>query len=86
MEVIFHKNFRKQYKKLRVSERKKCDERIMLFIKNPRHPVLNDHSLGGHYKNYRSISITGDLRAVYEAVAENTAFFITIDTHSNLYS
>lgn len=86
MEVIFHKNFKKQYRKLRFNEQKKCDERITLFMKNPHHPVLNNHSLGGQYKNYRSINISGDLRAVFEAVTENTAFFITIDTHSNLYS
>ena len=86
MEVIFHKNFKKQYKKLRSEGRIKCDERIALFMKNHNHPILNNHSLGGKYKKYKSINISGDLRAIYDLVAKNTALFILVDTHSNLYS
>jgi addiction module RelE/StbE family toxin len=86
MEVIFHKNFKKQYKKLRSGERIKCEERIAIFVKNPHHSVLDNHSLGGKYKKYKSINISGDLRAIYELVAKNTALFILVDTHSNLYS
>lgn len=86
MKVVFHKNFKKQYKKLRLSEQKICNDRIMLFMENSRHPVLNNHSLGGEYKNYKSINITGDLRALYQLIDNNTALFIIIDTHSNLYS
>ena len=86
MNIVFHKNFKQQYKKLRASEKKKCDERIALFIQDPRHPVLNNHAIGGQYKNYRSINITGDLRAFYEVADQDTALFIIIDTHSHLYS
>lgn len=85
MNIVFHQNFKRQYNKLRVGEKKKCDERIMLFMQNPRHPILNNHVLAGHLKKYRSINITGDLRALYEVVTQDTALFITIDTHSNLY-
>ena len=86
MKVVFHKNFKQQYKKLRASEQRKCDERIALFMQNPSHPILNNHSLGGKLKEYQSINITGDIRALYEVVSEDVALFITIDTHSNLYS
>lgn len=86
MDVIFHKNFKKQYKKLRSEEKIKCEDRIALFMKNSHHPILNNHFLGGKYKKYKSINISGDLRAIYESVAPNTALFILVDTHSNLYS
>ena len=86
MKVVFHKNFKKQYKKLRVSEQKRRNERIMLFIENPRHPILNNHVLGGEYKNYRSINITEDIGAIYELIDKNDVLFITVDTHTNLYS
>lgn len=85
MNAIFHRNFKKQYKKLRAREQEKCDERITLFMKEPNHPILNNHSLGGELESYRSINITGDLRVIYEIVAENTVLFVLIDTHSNLY-
>ncbi len=85
MNVHFSKNFLKQYKKLRAIQ-KKIDERLVLFRRNPHDSILNNHALGGEYKGYRSINITGDFRAIYEPFDHHTAFFITVDTHSNLYS
>lgn len=85
MTVIFHRNFKKRYKKLLSSEQARCDERINLFIHDPFHPLLNDHALSGDYKDYRSINISGDLRAIYEPVSKNIAHFITLGTHNELY-
>jgi addiction module RelE/StbE family toxin len=85
MRLIFHKNFKKQCQKLPFLQRK-ADERILLFRQDPFHPLLNNHALTGKYKGWRSINITGDCRAVYELVADDIAYFITIDTHSNLYN
>jgi len=86
MRVFVHKNFKKKYKNLRRGEKEKFKERRDLFIQNPFDPVLNNHPLGGKYKGYRSINITGDLRVLYEPIDAKTALFTTIDTHSNLYS
>jgi addiction module RelE/StbE family toxin len=86
MKVYFKKRFKKQYEKLHAEQRKKCDQRVMLFIKDPYNSLLNNHALDGEYKKYRSIDITGDIRALYEPIAKNTAYFILVDTHSNLYS
>lgn len=85
MNVIFHRNFKRYYKKLRAGEQEKCDERITLFMKNPFDPLLNNHALGGKWRHYHSINITGDLRALYEPIDADMALFILVDTHSNLY-
>jgi addiction module RelE/StbE family toxin len=86
MNLYFNKNFKKKYKKLRVGEKQKCDERLMLFAQYPFHPLLNNHMLKGEYKEYRSINVSGDLRALYELVSKDVAHFIDIDTHNKLYS
>jgi len=86
MRIRFHENFEKQYKKLREGQKKRVQERLFLFLENPFNPVLGNHPLKGKYKGYRSINITGDLRAVYKFINEQKYIFITIDTHSNLYS
>lgn len=86
MRVLFHKTFDKQYKKLRPNEKQKARDRIKLFTQEPFQTVLNNHPLKGRYQGYHSINITGDLRAVYELITEDTAYFVAIDTHSNLYS
>ncbi len=84
MKIKLHKDFEKQYQKLRESEKKKFKERRDLFLQDKLNPILNNHSLKGKYQGYRSINITGDLRAIYIEV-ENNVTFVTIDSHSNLY-
>ena len=86
MKIRFHKNFNKQYKKLKQTQKQKVQERLVLFLKTPFHPILGNHPLKGKYTGYRSINITGDLRAVYRFISEQECIFVAIDTHSNLYS
>ncbi|MEK7103952.1 MAG: type II toxin-antitoxin system mRNA interferase toxin, RelE/StbE family [Patescibacteria group bacterium] len=86
MKIYFHKNFDKQFSKLRSSEKKKAQERLQLFLENSFNPVLENHPLKGKYADYRSIDITGDFRAIFKYLNENECIFVDVDTHSNLYS
>jgi len=54
-------------------------------MENPFNPILNNHALHGKWGRYRSINITGNLRALYELIDIDTALLILVDTHSNLY-
>ena len=85
MKIILHKHFERQYKKLRPGKRKRFKERKDIFLQDPYHPTLNNHPLQGRYKGYRSINVGGDLRAIYELIGDDTAYFVAIDTHSKLY-
>jgi addiction module RelE/StbE family toxin len=84
MTIAYSKNFIKQAKKLHLEARKKLLERIAIFSDNPLHPLLRNHQLKGKHKEYRSIDITGDIRALYMQ-KENEAIFDTVGTHSQLY-
>ena len=84
MKIKLHRSFEKQYKTLRISEKKKFKERRDIFLRDEFDPVLNNHLLKGKYLGLRSINITSDLRALYQKEAD-TVVFKTIDTHSNLY-
>lgn len=86
MKILFHKNFEKRYKKLRPTEKRRCKKQLNLFLQNIYHLLLNNHPLHGTYKDYRSINMDGDLRAVYKIIKKDTAYFITLGTHSELYS
>jgi len=86
MKIRFHKNFDKQYGKLKKEQKERVKKRLALFLENPLHPALGNHPLKGKYNGYRSINITGDLRAIYKFINEYDCIFVTIDTHSNLYS
>lgn len=85
MKIRFHKNFENQYKKLKAGEKRKTQERLELFLKDQFHPILNNHPSKGKYLDYRSINITGDLRAIYKFIDNDNVIFVAIDTHSNLY-
>ena len=84
MIINYHKEFTKNYKKLPAKTQEKFKQRQLLFEKDEFDPVLNNHPLKGKYGGYRSINITGDLRAVFRQKG-STIIFIAIDTHSNLY-
>lgn len=78
----FVKSLKKAPKKIQIAFR----NRLEIFISDKFNPILNNHSLAGKYQGYRSINITGDWRAVFkENGSGKVAYFIIIDTHSNLY-
>lgn len=84
MIVIFHNNFLKDFKKLPPKLKEKYKERLKLFVKDEFDPVLNNHLLKGKYLEYRSINITGDIRAIFKRDSRK-ALFVAIGSHSNLY-
>ena len=84
MRITYTKNFIKQSKKLSPSVRSKLVERIELFSSNPFESQLRDHQLKGKYKQYRSIDVTGDFRALY-LLQGNEVIFDIVGSHAQLY-
>ncbi len=84
MTISYSKNFLKQAKKLSPELRRKLLERVAIFSENPLHPILRNHQLKGKYKEYRSIDVTGDTRALY-LQKEHEAIFDAVGTHGQLY-
>jgi addiction module RelE/StbE family toxin len=75
-------------KKLDVRIRNSFFEKIKIFQKNPKEPVLNNYALKQEYEGYRSIDITNDYRALYEELPSGTetiAYFSLLGTHQELY-
>ncbi len=85
MNLVFHKRFDKMAGKLTPKAKAKMTERITLFSKDPVNSILRNHALNTPYKGSYSIDITGDYRAIYYLVDDQTAMFTHIGTHSQLY-
>jgi mRNA interferase YafQ len=85
MRIVAHREFKKQFKKLRLGEKRRFYERRDLFLENEFHPLFENHPLQGRYKGYRSIHIGGDLSVVYGRIGRDTVIFMKIGTHSELY-
>ncbi len=84
MVVQYTKDFIKDSKRLKSAQKEKLEIRLKLFGEDQFDPILNNHALRGSYSGYRSINITGDLRAIFK-IDGSIRIFTAIDSHSNLY-
>jgi addiction module RelE/StbE family toxin len=84
MKIFYHRHFKKSFKRLSSKIQNRFFERLQVFLQNPLDPSLNNHALSGEYASFRSLNITGDMRALF--VMENDAvIFHEIGTHHQLY-
>ncbi|MDO8657410.1 MAG: type II toxin-antitoxin system mRNA interferase toxin, RelE/StbE family [Candidatus Levybacteria bacterium] len=63
----------------------RIEKQIALFEKNPKHPSLRTHKLTGSLGNLRSISISMSIRMIYILLDEDTALFVKIGIHDEVY-
>lgn len=85
MQIDYSKSFIKRLQRLSVKIQLAFEERLSLFIVDPFHPFLRNHVLHGEFAQKRSISVTGDYRAIYEEKSDDWVVFIEIGTHAQLY-
>ena len=83
--IQFSNSFVKQFKKLPASQQTQFYNRLLLFKADPSARALRDHALKGKFVGYRSINITGDVRALYYVQQDVIVIFAFIGTHSKLY-
>lgn len=79
------KGFDKQFVRLNSKLQARFKEKIEIFKINPFDTNLRNHALKGKYLGYRSIDITGDLRALYTVKGNTIVIFGFIGTHGQLY-
>lgn len=84
MRIDYTRSFIKELKAQPVKVQEKFRNRAILFGQNKFYPLLNNHALSGEYRGFRSINISGDLRAVFREDGETTVF-TCLGTHSQLY-
>jgi addiction module RelE/StbE family toxin len=63
----------------------RIQKQLQLFSVNPKHPSLRIHKLTGSMNNVWSLSVTESIRMVYRFINEDTAYFVDIGTHNQVY-
>jgi addiction module RelE/StbE family toxin len=87
MQIEYSKRFIKEFKKCPDYIKKAFKVRLIIFIDNQQHPILNNHQLTGKLKDYSSININGDWRGIFQIInSGEIIYFVAIGTHSRLYS
>jgi addiction module RelE/StbE family toxin len=88
MHILLSPFVNKELQRIKHKDKKlieKIEKQLFLFQSNPKHPSLRVHKLTGKKEFAWSISITMSLRMVYQLVDDNTAYFIDIGTHDEVY-
>jgi mRNA-degrading endonuclease YafQ of YafQ-DinJ toxin-antitoxin module len=84
-KIQYKKTFLKQFKKLKPEQKEQFFSRLDDFLQDPYIPYLRYHSLKWWYLWYKSINISGDLRALFKEEWDSLIIFFMIWTHSELY-
>jgi addiction module RelE/StbE family toxin len=86
MNIDFSRNFDRQFhSRLTAVQRQQALDIIELFIDEPFHKDLRNHTLYGKWKGYRSISLGGDLRLHFKEIGANRVIFEAVGNHNQLY-
>ena len=86
MKIKFTKKFKKHLEKLPEKLKHKTILTIRKFVTNPHHPGLYNHALCGSLEGVRSISVTGDIRILFEEYDGYVlVIMLDIGTHAQLY-
>lgn len=86
MRLIRHKNFRKHYDRCDAYIQNKADVAIKKFCNNPFDPSIHNHPLSGEMSGKRAISVTGDIRIIFEEHDDYVlVIMLEIGTHNQVY-
>lgn len=86
MKLVFHKKFDKAYVKLPKKMQVKVDETIVVFRGNPLEKFLRNHALQDNLKGKRAISVTGDVRIIFEEYQGYTIVeMLNVGKHTKVY-
>ncbi len=86
MKIKYHKRFEKQFKKLLDRDKAIVMRAIEKFINNPKDNSLRNHNLKGALLWKKTISVSSDLRIIFEEF-NNYALIIFLDLgkHNKVY-
>src|SRR3990170_155092 len=81
------RKFRKHFKSRILHNKnlvKRFEERLTIFLENPKNSILKDHKLTGKMKDYRAFWVTGDIRVSYK-IKGGAIELYDIGSHNQVY-
>lgn len=85
LKASYHRHFKRNFKKMSRNVQHAFEERIALFVENPRFPLLFDHPLKGDMKGKRAFSVTGSIRVIYQYIEVDKIMLYKIGPHPHVY-
>ena len=85
MKLQYRKSFQQQFSKLPESKKQLVRDTLEIFEEHPMYYSLRNHPLRDKWLNYRSITADANLRLHYRVINKDTALFVAVGTHYELY-
>lgn len=85
LKALYHKDFKKDFKKLPLNVKRHFGERFLLVLENTADPILRDHPLVGILRGKRAFSVGGDVRVIYQFLSKSTILLLRIGSHNQVY-
>lgn len=79
--ILYHPKFVKEFKKLDQSIQKRAVEVEKRFRMNPLHPSVRLHQFKGRLSGLWSISVTMNVRIIFERMENGDLVFLSIGQH-----
>lgn len=85
MKIVVTDSFMKILDKLPLKMRKRFEDRLSIFMREPAHPILKVHPLKGNMTGCRAFSVSGNYRVIFQISDRDTVKLIDIGTHNKVY-
>jgi addiction module RelE/StbE family toxin len=86
MIIKYHKRFEKQLKKITEKDKKRVIETVERFILKSHDASLRNHALKGVLAGKRSISVSSDIRIIFEEYENYTlVIFLDLGNYGRVY-
>lgn len=86
MKFFYTRRFLKNLRQLPAVEQERAQRVLLVFEKDPFHPVLRNHRLKGKQQGIRSIAAGYDLRILYrEEGSHSVVFLLQTGKHDQVY-
>lgn len=83
LQITYSDRFKKHYKKLERQDKNLFQQKLRLFIDNPRHPSLRTKRIQGS-DNLFEFSINIDIRVIWYYEGDNLVVLIDVGPHDEL--
>ncbi|OGH62113.1 MAG: hypothetical protein A2848_01395 [Candidatus Magasanikbacteria bacterium RIFCSPHIGHO2_01_FULL_50_8] len=86
MHIFFHRVYLKRFHRLSPFIKRLTERTIQIFKENPFDPRLHNHVLHGSMNGRRAISVTHEVRIIFEEKDSHTIIlFLDIGRHDQVY-
>jgi addiction module RelE/StbE family toxin len=81
MKIEYTSHFKRAYRKLPLTVRRKAEKRELIFREDPFDPRINTHKLSGKLKEFHSFSINQRYRIVFVFRGRQQVVFLDAGDH-----